>query len=322
MRRHHLTWLLAAWLTLPAAATESQFPDRPIKLMVGFAAGGPSDLVARAFAEHAAKALQQPVIVENRAGANALLATEVVAASRPDGLTLLAAATNHTMLPALYGDRMKADAAASFKPICTLASSATVLVVCPSMRVKTVAEFLERAGSKGKELSFASPGQGSSPHLATEAFKKLTNTQMVHIPYRGAAPAVVDLISGQVDLSFATVGSVLAHIQSGKLTPIAVASRQRSPLLPQVPTFEEAGVKEFVVDTWYGLLAPAGIHDAAYRVLEKEARSFGARQDVRERLEAAGMEPHTICGDAFARQIAREITQNIQVAQRLNLKAE
>ncbi len=315
--------LLAALMALPAAANDSpKYPERPVKLMVGFAAGGPSDLVARAFAQHAGKAFKQPVIVENKAGANALLATEAVAASLPDGLTLLAAATNHTMLPALYADRMKADAAKSFRPVCTLASSATVLVVGPSLPVRTVTEFLERARSNGKSLSFASPGQGSSPHLATEAFKKLTNTQMVHIPYRGAAPAVVDLIGGQVDLSLATIGSVLPYIQSGRLTPLAVASRERSRLLPQVPTFEEAGVKGFVVDTWYGLLAPAGIDETAYGVLESAARSFADNQETRERLEAAGLETHTVCGEAFSRQVAVEISNNIQVARQLNLKAE
>ncbi len=310
-------------LSLSAQAqTTTPYPDRPVKLVVGFAAGGPSDLVARAFADHAAKALKQPFIVENKAGANALLATEAVAASRPDGLTLLAAATNHTMLPALYADRMKSDAAKSFKPVCTLAASATVLVVGPSLPIKTLAEFMDKAKSSSQGLTFASPGQGSSPHLATESFKSLTGTNLLHIPYRGAAPAVTDLMGGQVDVYFATVGSVLPHIQAGKLTPLAVASRQRSRLLPQVPTFEEAGLKGFVVDTWYGLLAPAGIDNAAYRALEREAQAFAGTQENRERLEAAGLEAHTVCGDAFAKQISAEIVKNAKLAQQLNLKAE
>jgi tripartite-type tricarboxylate transporter receptor subunit TctC len=241
-----------------ALAQPAPYPQQPVKLVVGFAAGGPSDLVARAFADQAAKSLSQTFIVENKPGANAVLATEAVAAAKPDGHTLLAAATNHTMIPALYAGRIKFDAAKSFTPVCTFAGSATVLVVGPSLPVKSVGEFLERVRAKPGSATYATPGLGSSPHLATETFRKLTGVSMVHVPYKGAAPAVTDLIGGQVDLSFATVGSVLPHIKSGKLTALAVAARQRSVLLPQVPTFDEAGVKGFVVDTWYGLMAPAG----------------------------------------------------------------
>ncbi len=314
---------LGATLAVTAAlAQPTTYPSQPVKLVVGFAAGGPSDLVARAFADQAAKGLGQPVVLENKPGANAVLATEAVAAARPDGLTLLVAATNHTMIPALYGGRIKFDAAKSFVPVCTLASSATVLVVGPSMPVKTVAEFLARVRAKPDSATYATPGQGSSPHLATEQFRRLTNTAMVHVPYKGAAPAVTDLIGGQVDLSFATLGSVLPHLRSGKLRALAVASRQRSALLPEVPTFEEAGVKGFTVDTWYGLLAPAGTPAEALRLLTREATAFNASAAMHERLAGAGLEPGGVCGDAFAAQIAREIDANARVARELNLKAE
>ena len=317
----------AAALALCFAATAATaqpggYPQQPVKLVVGFAAGGPSDLVARAFADHAAKAWSQTVIVENKPGANAVLATEAVATAKPDGLTLLAAATNHTMIPALYGGRIKFDAAKSFVPVCTLAASATVLVVGPSMPVKTVGEFLGRVKAAPGTATYATPGQGSSPHLATEQFARLAGVSMVHVPYKGAAPAVTDLMGGQVNLSFATVGSVLPHIKSGKLTALAVASRERSGLLPQVPTFEEAGVKGFVVDTWYGLLAPAGTPAEALRTLTREAQEFGRSAAVRERLAGAGLEPQSQCGDGFAAQITREIDANAKLARELNLKAE
>jgi len=320
---HHITVAAAcvAW-SMSAAAQTAAYPQQPVKLVVGFAAGGPSDLVARAFADHAAKALNQAFIVENKPGANAVLATEAVAAAKPDGLTLLAAATNHTMIPALYAGRIKFDAAKSFRPVCTLADSATVLVVGPSLPVKTVGEFLERVRAKPGSATFATPGLGSSPHLATETFRKLTGVSMVHVPYKGAAPAVTDLIGGQVDLSFATVGSVLPHIKSGKLTALAVAARQRTSLLPQVPTFEEAGIKGFIVDTWYGLMAPAGTPAEAIAALERQATEFGRSPAVRERLLGAGLEPNTVCGKPFAAQVAREIDTNTRVAHELNLKAE
>lgn len=319
------TWatlgLLGA-LAATAGAQPASYPDRPVKVVVGFAAGGPSDIVARSFADFAGKALKQPFVVENKPGANAVLATEAVAAAKADGLTLLAAATNHTMIPALYAGRIKFDAAKSFSAVCTLASSATVLVVGPSLPIKTWPEFLARIRENPKGATYATPGQGSSPHLATETFQKLTGTKLVHVPYKGAAPAVTDLIGGQVDMSFATVGSVLPHIKSGKLFPIAVASRQRSALLPQVPTFEEAGLKGFVVDTWYGLMAPAGTPPDILRSLEREAAAFGKAPEVRERLEAAGLEPQSTCGDTFAKQIAQEIVSNTKLAQELGLKAE
>lgn len=317
-----LMTVAAAMSAATAAAQSATYPQKPVRLVVGFAAGGPSDIVARAFADHAAKALGQPMVVDNKPGANAVIATEAVAQALPDGHTLLAAATNHTMIPALYAGRVKFDAAASFKPVCTLASSATVLVVGPSMPVKSVKEFLERVRAKPGGATFATPGLGSSPHLATEAFRKLTGTEMTHIPYKGAAPAVSDLMGGQVDLSFATVGSVLPHLRSGKLTALAVAARQRSALLPQVPTFEEAGVKGFVIDTWYGLMAPAGTPPDALRTLEREASEFGNSPATRERLLAAGLEPQTVCGDAFAAQLVREIESNTRLARELNLKAE
>ena len=314
--------VLAAALCFSGHAAAQGYAQQPVKLVVGFAAGGPSDIVARTFADHAAKGIGQPVIVDNRPGANAVLATEAVARAKPDGLTLLAAATNHTMIPALYADRVKFNAVSSFKPVCTLASSATVLVVGPSMPVKSVKELLERVRAKPGKATYATPGVGSSPHLATETFRKLTGTDMVHVPYKGASPAVTDLLGGQVDLSFATVGSVLPHLKSGKLVGLAVASRQRSTLLPDVPTFEEAGVKGFVVDTWYGLMAPAGTPDDVIRVLQREATSFGQSASVRERLLGAGLEPQTTCGEPFVAQLSREVDSNTRLARELNLKAE
>jgi len=323
MNRSPRTLALAACLVAATAiAQPTGYPQQPVRIVVGFAAGGPSDLVARAFADQAAKSIGQTVIVGNKAGANSVLAAEAVAAAKPDGLTLLAAATNHTVIPALYTGRIKFDAAKSFVPVCTLASSATVLVVGPSMPVKTLGEFLERVRAKPGSATYATPGLGSTPHLATEALRKLRGLSMVHVPYKGAAPAVTDLMGGQVDLSLATVGSVLPHIKSGKLTALAVASRQRSALLPQIPTFEEAGVKGFVVDTWYGLMAPAGTPAAVIGILEREAAEFGRSPVVRERLLGAGLEQQTVCGEAFASQVAREIEANTRLARELNLKAE
>ena len=322
IRMSTLFTMAAALAATTAHAQTARYPQQPVKVVVGFSAGGPTDIVARAFVDQAAKSLSQTFIVENKPGANTVLAAEAVAAAKPDGLTLLAAATNHTMIPALYSGRIKFDVAKSFVPVCTLASSATVLVVGPSMPVKTVEEFLQRVKAKQGAATYASPGQGSSPHLATEQFRRLTGVSMVHVPYKGAAPAITDLLGGQVDLSFATVGSVLPHIKSGKLTALAVASKQRSALLPQVPTFEEAGVKGYLIDTWFGLLAPAGTPVDVIGVLSTQATEFARSPIVRERLAGAGLEPHSVCGEPFATQISREIEANTRVARELNLKVE
>ena len=307
---------------MPASAQTPPYPAHPVRLVVGFAAGGPSDIVARVFADQAAQGLGRQFIVDNKPGANAMLATEAVAASPADGYTLLAAATNHTLLPALYGARLKFDALGSFKPVCTLASSATVLVTGPALKARTVADFLAAARARPGVLTYATPGIGSSPHLATATFARLTGTSYVHVPYKGAAPAVTDLMGGQVDLSFATVGSVLPYLKSGRLTALAVASRQRSTLLPQVPTFEEAGVKGFVVDTWYGLLAPAATPADIVQTLERQAVAFAGSPAARERLLAAGLEPASVCGAPFAAQLKRELQANAQLARELDLKAE
>jgi tripartite-type tricarboxylate transporter receptor subunit TctC len=293
-----------------------------VKLVVGFSAGGPTDVVARAFAEHAARALGQPFVVDNKPGANTVLAAEAVASATPDGYTLLLGATNHTMIPALYSARVKFDAVRSFAPVCTLAIAPTVLVVGPAMKVATLPAFVQAVQAQPGKVTFGSPGPGSQGHFTGERFARLTKTKMNHIPYKGAAPMVNDLLGGQLDASFATLGSVLTHVQAGKLTAIAVAADKRSPLLPNVPTFDEAGVRNFRDEAWYGLLAPAGTPAPVLAALEKAAKSFGQSPGTAEKLQGLGMNAHTECGDAFGKQVQREVQANTQLAKELDLKIE
>ena len=322
MLRHTIAAALMLFIWSTGHAQTPAYPVQPVKLVVGFAAGGPTDIVARMFGEHAARGFGQPVLVENRPGANAILAADAVAAARPDGHTLLIGATNHAMTPALYADRIKFDAVKSFRPVCILAASPTVLVTGPRMRAATLAEFTGLLRAKPGAYTYASTGVGSSVHLATEMFGKLTGTTMIHVPYKGAAPAAADLLGGQVDFYFATAGSVLPHIKSGKLTALAVTGAQRPAMLPAVPTFEEAGVKGFALDAWYGVLAPAGIPAPVAAALEKTARDFVQAPAIRERLLAAGLEAQTTCGDAFAAQLTREVGLYTQVVRDLKLKLE
>lgn len=317
--------LFAGALALAASAQAAGtlgYPTKPVRVVVGFSAGGPTDVVARAFAEHAARQLGQPFIVDNKPGANTVLAAEFVASAPADGYTVLLGATNHTMIPALYSARVKFDAVRSFAPVCTLAASPTVLVVGPAMKVTTLAGFIQAAQAAQGRRTFGSPGTGSSGHFAGERFARLTHTSLNHIPYKGAAQVITDLMGGQLDSSFATLGSVLPQIQAGKLTPIAVAAGERSPLLPNTPTFDEAGVKAFRDDAWYGLLAPAGTPPAVLAALEQAARSFTQDPASIDKLRSLGLTAQNACGAAFGTQLQREVRTNGELAKELNLKLE
>ena len=313
--------VVLALCTVVHAQTTS-YPTRPVRLVVGFTAGGPTDVVARAFAEFAARMLGQPFVVDNKPGANTILAAEAVASAPADGYTLLVGATNHTMIPALYSARVKFDAVKSFAPVCTVAISPTVLVVGPAMKTPTLAAFLQQVKAAPGKHTYATPGPGSSGHFASEQFTRLTGTSMTHIPYKGATQAVTDLMGGQVDSSFATLGSVLPQVQAGKLTALVVAAPQRSKLLPQVPTFDESGVKGFRADAWYGLLAPAGTPSAVLAALEKTAQAFAQASATQEKLRGLGLDAQSVCGPAFNTQLQREVQGYSQIAKDLNLKLD
>jgi tripartite-type tricarboxylate transporter receptor subunit TctC len=286
------------------------------------AAGGPTDVVARAFAEYASRELGQPVVVENKPGANTILAAEAVAAAPPDGYTLLLAATNHTMIPALYKSRMKFDAVRSFAPVCTLTVSPAVLVVGPAMNVRHLGAFMQQVKESPGKRSFGTPGTGSSGHFVSEQFLRMTDLSMNHIPYKGAAQVVTDLMGGQLDSSFATLGSVLPQVQAGKLTALAVAAPRRSSLLPGVPTFAEAGVKGYVAEAWYGLLAPANTPGAVLQALERVSHQLVGQAATVTKLQGLGMEPNHVCRDAFAAQMDTEVRDYVKLAHELNLKLD
>lgn len=314
--------VLPLMLALAAGAANAAYPDHPVRVVVGFSPGGPTDVVARAFASYASQALGQTFVVENRPGANTILAAEAVAKAAPDGYTLLIGATNHTMIPALYADRVKFDALKSFTPICAVAVSPTVLVTGPALNVKSLDAFLARARAEPGRLTFATPGTGSSGHFATEQFLRQAGIKMNHIPYKGAAQAVSDLMGGQVDSSLATLGSVLPQVQAGKLTALAVAAPKRLAQLPQVPTFDEAGVPGYTADAWYGVLAPAGLPQEVRDRLQEVAQGFSQADATAKSLDALGMQPRQVCGDAFGAQLSQEIDTYRKLAQDLGLKAE
>lgn len=292
----------------PAAQAQGDvYPSQPIRMVVGFPAGGPTDVSARLIADALSKSLGQPVVVDNKPGANATIAAEQVARAKPDGYTILMAAGNHSINAVLYKN-LKFDSEKAFAFITPVSVAPTVLVVNPKFAARTYAEFLALMKTSPGRFSYASAGSGGTPHLSAEMFKLRTGTSIVHIPYRGAAPAVTDLLGGQVEMMFATLGSVLPQIRAGQLRPIAVAAPVRSALLPDVPTFAESGLKDFRLDSWYGIVAPAGTPRAVVDRLYAELQKAVATPAYRERLQQAGMEP--VIGTTpvkFTEQVGNEI---------------
>jgi len=281
--------LLAAttWLAAGPARAES-YPARPVELVVPFAAGGGSDLLARLLAEGLARRLGQPFVVINRPGANTNIGMLSVARAKPDGQTLLIASVGLAANPSLY-TRLNFDPRAELAPITLLANSPTLLVVPPALPVASLPEFIAYAKAHPGELNYGSYGAGSGPHLATELFMTMTGTKLVHIPYGGGGPAAVGAMTNQVQALFSSVLPVLGMVRGGKLKAIAIAAERRSALLPDVATFGESGL-DYRTGTWFGLLAPAQTPAAIVATLHRETVGVLREASVRDRLAEQGAE--------------------------------
>lgn len=259
-----------ACVALPALA--AAYPDKPVKIVVPYSAGGSSDLIARAIGEQLGAQLGQPVVVENRAGAGSMIGTAYVAGEAPDGYTLLLADVPFTIVPALYGGRVRYDARKDFAPIALVGLSPMYLFASPGYAGKSVADLVADAKARPATVSIGSGGNGSLTHLLAELFMLNTQTRLVHVPYKGAAASVSDLAGGQIDVSFSSMPSAAALFQAGKIRPLAVSSPQRQAGTPGVPTFQESGLPNLTVQSWWGLLAPAGTPQA---VLDKLGAAMG-----------------------------------------------
>ncbi|ARP83367.1 LacI family transcriptional regulator [Bordetella genomosp. 8] len=242
---------------LASTAAQAAYPERPIRLIVPFPPGGGTDLVGRQLAEGMTQNLGQTVVVENRGGGSTIIGTEAVAKAQPDGYTLLLATFAHAVNPALH-KKLPYSTFDAFAPVALIGRSPNVLVVSPKAPFKSVQELLAYARSHPGKLTFGSYGNGTSAHLAGEMFKSLAKVDIVHVPYRGSGPALTDLMGGQIDMMFSTVSSVAQLVKNDQLRALAVTSAQRSPSHPDWPTVAEAGVPGYVVESWYGIYAPAG----------------------------------------------------------------
>ncbi len=294
------TLLAAASLTLAAPAVFAQaFPSKPLRVIVSFPPGGAADQIARAVAQPLQEVLGQPVVVENRAGANGNIAGDFVSKQPADGYTLLMSSGGTVSInPHLY-PKMTFDPAKDLVPVAAAARVLVFLEVHPKVPVSTAKEFLAYMKANPGRLTFGSPGSGSSPHLAAEMLKAQTNLFAVHVPYRGAAPAMTDLLGGQIDFMF-DPGIGLQHVKANRLKLLAVGSPKRSPLFPDVPTMEEAGLKGFDADTWFGFYAPAGTPAAVVTKLNTEINKILRTPGFTERMTAIGGAPAPMSPQDFA----------------------
>ena len=292
----------------PSTSSGQGYPNRPIRLIVPYPAGGPTDFVGRTVAQKLSQLLGQQVVVDNRPGAGTVIGSELVARAAPDGYTLLFGTGGGTFLAPLMLPKVPYDPHRDFEPVAMLVMSPQVLVVHPSVPANTVSELIALAKAKPGVLNFASVGTGTSPHLGGELFQSLTGTKIVHVAYKGTSPAMTDLISGQVQMMFTSMPTVLAQVKVGKLRLLGTGGTKRSPAIPNVPTIAET-VPGFELVTWYGVFAPARTPDAIVKRLNAEIAKVLADPESRERMTAQGLEPTPMTPAEVRRYTQEETTR-------------
>jgi tripartite-type tricarboxylate transporter receptor subunit TctC len=317
-RRLVLALAAATLAAVSAPASAQTYPEKPITLIVPFAAGGTTDVIARAIAERLQAALGQPVIVESKPGAGSTLGAEFVAKARPDGYTLLVGAVHHTIASSVY-KKLGYDFQKDLTPVTVVANVPNVLVVAAATPAKTVPELVALAKATKPELSYGSNGNGTAQHLIGTQFQQLTGTTLLHIPYKGSGPLTTDLLGGQVTMSFDTITPVLPHIQAGKLRALAVTTARRSSALPDVPTLAESGLAGFDIGTWFGLLAPAATPKSVVAKLAEEAQKAIRSPEFKKRMAEIGAEPVGNTPEQAARLIKDDTERFARLVKQANV---
>lgn len=314
--------LLAALALTAAGAAAQSYPTKPIRLVVPFPPGGTTDILAREVGQRLSASLGQPVVIDNRPGAAGNIGSELVAKSAPDGYTLLmCTVSTHAINPNLYA-KLPYDHVADFAPVVLVASVPNVLEVTPSLPVNTVADLIKLAKEKPGQINFASSGSGTSIHLSGELFKTMAGVDMTHVPYKGSAPALTDLIGGQVQVMFDNLPSSLPQIKAGKLRAIAVTSAQRAPALPNVPTIAESGLPGFEATSWFGVVAPAGTPPAIVARLNADVNQWLQTPEAKEKLLAQGAAAAGGSPEQFAAYIRAETEKWAKVVKASGAKVD
>ena len=309
---------LLASFALPGQA--QQYPTKPVRIVVPFAPGGGSDFIARFMAQRLTETLGSQVIVENKPGAGGVLGIEQGVKAGADGYTLTLIASSYTVNPSVY--KLNFDPVADITPIIQLSQGPLLVVVTPSVPVKTIKELIALAKSKPGEVTFASSGQGSVIHLATELFNTMAGTKMNHIPYKGTGPALTDTLSGQTNVFFSSAANAMPHIKAGKLRAVAVTTSKRIPALPEVPTIAESGVAGYDVILWHGLIGPKGLPRAVVDRINSEVTKSLKLKETAEQLQNDGVSPAGGTPEQFAAQIKMEIGVWKKVAADAGVKQE
>ena len=315
----------AAGLTLAsvahaAADPAAGYPSRPIRIIVGFPPGSGTDILARFVGAKLTERLGQQVVVDNRSGANGIIAAELTAKAAPDGHTLQFMSTSHTMNAAVY--KLPFDAVKSFTPVGMLASGPLVLVTHPSFPATTVKSLIDLAKAKPNTISYAVSGTGGINHFAGASFSRMAGIQLLDVPYRGGPQALTDLIAGQVQIMIATLAITHRQVRAGKLKALGVSTTKRAMQLPEVPTIAESGVPGYSMSTWWGVLAPAGVPDAVLAKINRETAAVLTQPEAIQRLENDGAEATPMPSAEFARVLASEVEKWRRVARESNIKAE
>jgi tripartite-type tricarboxylate transporter receptor subunit TctC len=322
MIRHPWLALLALSLAaLSGAAAAQDYPNRPIKFIVPYPPGGGTHGIARILQEPLSSELGQPIIIENKGGAAGNLGTDLAAKAPPDGYTILFTLSSHTINPKLY-EKLPFDVERDFAPVSLATLGPQILVVNPAVPISSVKELIAYAKANPGKLNYASVGIGSPAHIAGELFKLKAGVDMVHVPYKGGGPAVVDTIGGQVQLAFVSMPAAWQHVKSGRLRALAVTSARRSLTGPDVPTIAESGIPDYVVDSWYGALAPAKTPAAAIAKLNAAFAKVLDNPQVKEKLLAQGAEAAPSSPAEFDRRIKEELAKWDVVIKSANIKPE
>jgi tripartite-type tricarboxylate transporter receptor subunit TctC len=319
-----MTALLACCAIEAAAQQKTSpqaFPVRPVRLIVANAGGSAPDIVARMVGAKLAEWWGQQIVVDNRPGANGIIGTEAAARSMPDGYTIALIPSGHAVNASLY-KKLPFDSIRDFTPITLAGSSPLVLAVHPSLPARSVKDLVALAKAKPGQLTYASAGVGASGHLAGALFESMTGTKMVHIPYKGMAVAVSDIVGGQVSMTFGTSLSVVPHVRSGRLRALATTGAQRSPALPDLATVAEAGVPGYEASLWYGFVGPARMPADIVQRLNAEIVAVLALPDIRERLTSQGVDARSTTPEAFARLLVSDVERWAKVVQRAGVRAE
>jgi tripartite-type tricarboxylate transporter receptor subunit TctC len=301
------------------AVDVSKYPTRPIRLIIPFPPGGSNDILGRFVAQKMTERLGQTTIADNRPGADGIIGTDVVARSAPDGQTLLIISTSYTMNPAIH--KLPYDPIKSFAPVSMLAGGPNVLAVHPNLPVNGIKQLVALAKSKPGLIRYASSGIGGFNHFGGELFNTMAGVKMVHIPYKGGGPAMLDVMTGQVEVSVGTLIQTLPHIRSGKLKALGVGSPKRASILPNVPTVSEAGVPGYDVTVWWGILAPASVPDGIITKLNGTLAEILREPEMAKRLAAEAAEPIIESPAAFSTRIANDIQKWARVAKQADIKA-